>query len=131
MDNIEEKYFFTRGKVILFAFLLIVLLIVIFSIKGCGNSSTNEYKSFEEELKSAAENYFIIVDDVIEDGKEVRISLDRLKGMNLVFNELKNTCSGYVIVSSEKDISTDTYDIYYRPYIKCGNKYITPNYSEY
>ena len=48
MDNIEEKYFLTRGKVILFAFLLIVIFIVLFTIKGCGNSSVNEYKSFEK-----------------------------------------------------------------------------------
>lgn len=130
MDNIEEKYFLTRGKAILFCFLLVLIFIVVLVVRGCGDNSIKEYHSFENELKAAAENYFIIVDDEIDDGMEKRISLDSLKRMNLVYNELKDKCSGYVIVSSEKDISTDKYKVYYRPYIKCP-KYITVNYSEY
>ena len=130
MDNIEEKYFLTRGKAILFGFLLIVFFIVILSIKGCGRSTTNDFKAFENELKSAAENYFIIVNEELDNGREKRISLESLKKMNLVYNELKDKCDAYVIVSSEKNISTNEYEIYYRPYIKCSN-YVTVGYSEY
>ena len=130
MDNIEEKYFLTRGKVILFALALIILIIVIVIIKNTGSNSIEEYKNFEEELSSAAENYFIIMEEELEDGEEERISLNSLKKMNLVYNELQNKCTGYVIASSERDITTNEYEIYYRSYIKCP-KYITVNYSEY
>ena len=130
MDNIEEKYFLTRGKVILFSLAIIIIIIIIMIIKNSGSSSLEEYHEFETELASAAENYFIINEIEIDDGREERVSLNSLDQMNLIYNELKNKCSGYVIVSSEKDIYSNLYEIYYRPYIKCP-KYITANYSEY
>ena len=130
MDNIEEKYFLTRGKLILFLFALIVIIIVVIIVKNIGGNSSEEYEEFESELIAAAENYAVINDIEIEDGEEKRITLKQLDKMNLVYNNLKDKCSGYVIISSEKDISTDEYEIYYRPYIKCP-KYMTVNYSEY
>lgn len=131
MDNIEEKYFLTRGKVILFALILIVIFIIIIIVKKSGNNSLNDYRLLENELKSAAENYLIIAGEDVENGRELRISMDTLKKYNLIFSDLKDKCTGYTVVSSEKDISKNEYQVYYRPYINCGSKYITPNYSEY
>lgn len=131
MDNMEEKYFLTRGKAILFGLILVIILVIILFIKIQGKNSTDKYKTFESELKSAAENYVIIKNLVIEDGEEIRISKKKLTDSNLIYNELKNKCSGYVIVSSEKNIATDEYEINYLPYIKCSNRYMTSNYSEY
>ena len=127
----EEKYFLTRGKAILFGFILLIVILVFIFIKMGKNNSVDKYKEFESELKSAAENYVIIRNLYIEDGEEIRISKKRLMDSNLIYNELKDKCDAYVIISSEKNIATDEYEVSYLPYIKCGKRYITSNYSEY
>lgn len=131
MDNMEEKYFLTRGKAILFGVLLIVIIVVIAIIKGAQNNSDKKYKDFELELKSAAENYVIITNLSVDEGEEIRINKKKLNDFNLIYNELKNKCEGYVIVTNEKNLSTDEYELTYLPYIRCSDKYITSNYSEY
>ena len=131
MDNMEEKYFLTRGKVNLFGFILLIVILIIIFIKIGKNNSVDKYKTFESDLKSAAENYVIIRNVDIEDGEEIRIPMKRLIDSNLLYNELKDKCDAYVIVSSEKNIATDEYETNYLPYIKCGQRYMTSNYSEY
>lgn len=131
MDNIEEKYFLTRGKAILLAFLLIIILVIVLIVNFTGKNSIKKYKDFELELKSAAENYVIIKDVDIEEGEEIRISKKKLDELNLIYDELKNKCDAYVIISNEKNIATNEYELEYLPYIKCGRRYITSNYSEY
>lgn len=111
--------------------IVIVIVIVVIVIKVAGNNSVTKYKDFEKELSIAAENYYDIKNMSLDDGEEKKISISELKKMNLVYNEYLNKCTGYVIISSEEDISTEEYEITYRPYIKCGNKYMTANYSEY
>jgi hypothetical protein len=44
--------------------------------------------------------------------------------------ELIDECKGYVILSSERDMYTDEYEIEHRAYIKCGKNYTTVNYFE-
>ena len=131
MDNIEEKYFLTRGKALLFLLILLIVFSIFMLINIKGNSNNEKYKAFESELKAAGENYAIINNISIEQGEEYRIGLSKLTEMNLVYNDLKNVCSGYVIMTNEKNIETDEYKIIYRPYIKCSTKYVTSNYSEY
>ena len=127
----KEKKFLTRGTVLLFAILIVIVLIVFISFKIVKNSSVKKYNTFEDELVSAAENYYAIKDIEIDDGEEKKITIKELSKMNLVYNELASKCDGYVIIASEEDISTEEYEIVYRPYIKCGKKYMTANYSEY
>lgn len=127
----QEKKFLTRGKVLLAVFIVIIILIIYFSFKIIHNSSIKKYNLFEDELRVAAENYYIIKDISIDYGEEKNVTIDQLSSMKLIYNELKDKCSGYVIISNEKDIATDKYKITYRPYIKCGKKYMTANYSEY
>ena len=95
------------------------------------NKSDDKYKSFENELVTGAQNYFIIKNMDIDEGEEKRINMSELAKNNLIYNDLKDKCNGYVLVSNEKDISTDDYNIEYSAYIKCGNRYMTVNYSEY
>ena len=95
------------------------------------NKSDDKYKSLENELVTGAQNYFIIKNMDIDEGEEKRINMSELAKNNLIYNDLKDKCNGYVLVSNEKDISTDDYNIEYRAYIKCGNRYMTVNYSEY
>lgn len=127
----EKTSWLTRGKVILIAsiILLIVLIIVIFNIVK--NSSTKKYKDFEDEIKIEAENYYQIKNMSLEEGEEKKITLSELKKQNLISNDLKDKCDGYAIVSSDRDIYTDEYNIVYSAYIKCGSRYSTLNYSEY
>lgn len=131
MDNIEEKYFFTRGKAILLLFIIIVVFTIFIVVKITGTSFESKYKIFESELKAAGENYAIINSIRIKNGEEYKIKLEKLIEMNLVYNDLKDKCNGYVIMASEKNIETNSYKIVYRPYIKCSTKYTTLNYSEY
>ena len=131
INDVEEKYFLTRGKAILFGLILIVVFVVILVIKIGNKKQIEEYKSFEDEVKSAAENYVVIKNIDVDDGEEIRISKKKLISSNLIYNELRNECSFYVIVSSEKNIVTNKYEISFLPYIKCGRKYMTSNYSEY
>lgn len=130
MNYIEEKYFFTRGKAILFGLLLIIIVAVVLFIKLGGKDHNQKYKDFEKELKFAAENYVVIKNIYIKDGAEIRISKQKLLEYNLIYNDLKDKCSGYVIINSDKNIATNKFEITYTPYIKCP-KYSTTNYSEY
>lgn len=111
--------------------IIIIIIAVVIIIKVSSNNSVNKYKDFEKELSIAAENYYAIKNIELDDGEEKKISISELSKMNLVYNEYSNKCNGYVIISSEEDISTEEYETVYRPYIKCGNKYMTANYSEY
>lgn len=127
----NEKKFLTRGTVLLATIILVVIIIIFIVIKSLSNNSVKNYKQFEQELIIAAENYYTIKDMDLDDGEEKKITIKELNDMNLVYNENSKKCSGYVVISSEEDISTEQYDIVYRAYIKCGNKYMTANYSEY
>ncbi len=127
----EETKFLTRGKVLLFVVIIVIILITYISFKIVHTSTMKKYTGFEKELMSAAENYYEIKNIEVEDGEEKKVTIKELSDMNLVYNELSNKCSGYVIIASEEDISKDDYEIVYRPYIKCGKKYMTANYSEY
>ena len=131
MDNMEDKVFLTRGKAILFGLLLVIILIVFIVIKTINSNKVDDYKDFEEELKYAAMNYVDINNIRIDEGEEKRLSLAQILKNYSTDNKLKNKCTGYVIVVNEKDITNDEYSKVYRPYIKCSNKYITTNYSEY
>ncbi len=121
----------TRGNLILIILIIIIIISLIIGFYTMKNKNTKKYKAFETELKTAAENYYIIKGLGLKNGEEKKITLTALKKQKLVSNELKDKCAGYVIASSERDNYTNEYDIYYYPYIKCDNKYISPNYSEY
>ena len=60
-----------------------------------------------------------------------KITLKTLLDSNLVYSDLKDKCTGYVIITNEEDFSSDKYELVYNAYIKCGKKYMTANYSEY
>ncbi len=131
MDNIEDKYIFTRGRAILLGIIIISFVTIFVIIKVQKSNASEKYKVYETELKAAAENYVAIKNIRLGDGEEVRVNIENLIKMNLVYNDLKDSCKGYVMVSNEKNIETNVYEIIYRPYIKCGSKYVTTNYSEY
>ena len=81
-------------------------------------------------MVNGAINYVDIKNVNIKNGEEKRINMNEILKVYATDNDLKNKCTGYVIMSSEKDIVSSKYDIIYRAYINCGN-YITSNYSEY
>ena len=107
----QEKKFLTRGTVLLIGILIVIILIVFISFKIVKNTSVKKYNTFEDELISAAENYYAIKDIEIDDGEEKKITISELSKMNLVYNELASKCDGYVIIASEEDISTEEYEI--------------------
>lgn len=127
----NNKGVITRGMVLICLIIMIIIITfcIIFTVSKKKNN--NRYKSFENELVIGAQNYYLIKNINIDEGEEKRIDMKELSKNNLIYNDLKEKCNGYVIVSNERDISNDKYNIEYRSYIKCGNKYMTVNYSEY
>lgn len=128
MDSLR---WLTRGRVILVIGIVFVIIIGIITFNVAKDKKIKKYKEFEEEIKIEAKNYFEIKNMDIDDGEEIKISLDELKKQKLISNELQNKCKGYAIIVSDRDIYNDEYEIQYNAYIKCGNKYQTANYSEY
>ena len=127
----NNKGVITRGMAILAALILIIIIGIIIAVNGGKSTNVNKYKDFEKELVTGAQNYYEIKNLDIDEGEEKKISLKTLSDSNLVYSDLKDKCSGYVIITNEEDFSTEKYKLNYNAYIKCGRKYMTANYSEY
>lgn len=127
----NNKGVITRGMAILAALILIIVLAIVITINVGKSTNVNKYKSFEKELVTGAQNYYVIKNLDIDEGEEKKITLKTLSDSNLVYSDLKDKCDGYVIITNEEDLSSDKYELVYNAYIKCGRKYMTANYSEY
>ena len=127
----NNKGVITRGMAILAALILIIIIGIIIAINVGKSTNVNKYKEFEKELVTGAQNYYAIKNIDIDEGEERKISLKNLSDSNLVYSDLKDKCSGYVIITNEEDFSSEKYKLNYNAYIKCGRKYMTANYSEY
>ena len=127
----NNKGVITRGMAILAALILIIIIGIIIAVNIGKSTNVNKYKDFEKELETGAQNYYEIKNLDIDEGEEKKISLKTLSDSNLVYSDLKDKCSGYVIITNEEDFSTEKYKLNYNAYIKCGRKYMTANYSEY
>lgn len=127
----NNKGVITRGMAILAALILIIIIGIIIAVNVGKSTNFNKYKDFEKELVTGAQNYYEIKNLDIDEGEEKKISLKTLSDSNLVYSDLKDKCSGYVIITNEEDFSTEKYKLNYNAYIKCGRKYMTANYSEY
>lgn len=127
----NNKGVITRGMAILAALILIIIIGIIIAVNVGKSTNVNKYKDFEKELVTGAQNYYEIKNLDIDEGEEKKISLNTLSDSNLVYSDLKDKCSGYVIITNEEDFSTEKYKLNYNAYIKCGRKYMTANYSEY
>ena len=131
MKIMNNKGVITRGMAILAALILIIIIGIIIAVNIGKSTNVNKYKDFEKELVTGAQNYYEIKNLDIDEGEEKKISLKTLSDSNLVYSDLKDKCSGYVIITNEEDFSTEKYKLNYNAYIKCGRKYMTANYSEY
>ena len=127
----NNKGVITRGMAILAALILIIIIGIIIAVNIGKSTNVNKYKDFEKELVTGAQNYYEIKNLDIDECEEKKISLKTLSDSNLVYSDLKDKCSGYVIITNEEDFSTEKYKLNYNAYIKCGRKYMTANYSEY
>lgn len=127
----NNKGVITRGMAILAALILIIIIGIVIAVNIGKSTNVNKYKDFEKELVTGAQNYYEIKNLDIDEGEEKKISLKTLSDSNLVYSDLKDKCSGYVIITNEEDFSTEKYKLNYNAYIKCGRKYMTANYSEY
>ena len=127
----NNKVVIKRGMAILSALILIIIIGIVIAVNVGKSTNVNKYKDFEKELVTGAQNYYEIKNLDIDEGEEKKISLKTLSDSNLVYSDLKDKCSGYVIITNEEDFSTEKYKLNYNAYIKCGRKYMTANYSEY
>lgn len=128
MDKIKS---ITRGQAILFGFILLLGLGIFIGIKIVNNNSIDNYHAFEKELKIAAKLYVKLNNISIQKDGEKRITLKKLKEQDLVSNDLKDKCTGYVYVVNQLDLEMDKYKKLYYSYIKCGSKYKTTGYVNY
>lgn len=129
MKREREKHI-TRLHIILFFLVLIIGFSTFFIVKGKMNQRTEKYKKFEKDIVTASKIYYKLNDITVKDGYEKRINIKKIAKEGLIQNELIDECKGYVILSSERDMYTDEYEIEHRAYIKCGKSYTTVNYFE-
>lgn len=128
MKREREKHI-TRLHIILFFLVVIIGVSTYIGISIKINSDVSKYKSYEERLVKASKKYYKINQLSISDGYEKRLNINKLINQGLV--DSIDECKGYVLITSEKDLYTDEYEIEHRAYISCGKKYTTVNYSEY
>ena len=128
MDKIKS---ITRGQAILFGLVILIGLGIFIGIKMFNNNSLEQYHEFEKDLKVYAKQYIKINGVVIQKDGEKRFTIKQLDKQNLVINDMKNKCTGYVYVLNQLDIETEKYKKIYYSYIKCGSQYKTPGYEVY
>ena len=80
----------TRGMVLLASIILFAVIGTVIAIMVGKNKSDDKYKSFENELVTGAQNYFIIKNMDIDEGEEKRINMSELAKNNLIYNDLKD-----------------------------------------
>lgn len=129
MKRDREKHI-TRLHIILFCLFLTIALTLFLTIRH-SLTSDKKYKDFEQVLKDGSVIYYKINKmDVNEDDEEI-VDIKKLDEQGLLSdNSLMKKCKGYIIFSNEQNYNTDKYEINYKPYIDCGKKYSTINYSE-
>ncbi|MBO5530480.1 MAG: hypothetical protein J5970_03695 [Bacilli bacterium] len=129
MKREREKHI-TRLHIILFFLVVIIGLTTFFIVRGKINKRTDKYKTFEKDIVTASKIYYKLKNIKVKDGYEKRVNIKKIEKEGLIQNELIEDCKGYVIMSSERDMYTDEYEIEHRAYIKCGKNYTTVNYFE-
>jgi uncharacterized ion transporter superfamily protein YfcC len=129
MKREREKHI-TRLHIILFFLVVIIGLTTFFIVRGKINKRTDKYKTFEKDIVTASKIYYKLKSIKVKDGYEKRVNIKKIAKEGLIQNELIEDCKGYVIMSSERDMYTDEYEIEHRAYIKCGKNYTTVNYFE-
>ena len=129
MKREREKHI-TRLHIILFFLVVIIGLTTFFIVRGKINKRTDKYKTFEKDIVTASKIYCKLKSIKVKDGYEKRVNIKKIAKEGLIQNELIEDCKGYVIMSSERDMYTDEYEIEHRAYIKCGKNYTTVNYFE-
>lgn len=127
----RDRFVLTRGRLILIILLLIMIICIFIGINIAKNNNKSKYKEFEEQLEAAGETYYINNNLSVKQGEERKVSLSELKKQDLVGNDLKDKCDGYILIKNEKDYVTNEYDLVYEANIKCGKKYTTSTYTEY
>lgn len=127
----RDRFVLTRGRLILIILLLVIIIGIVIGINAVKNNNKSKYKEFEEQLEAAGETYYINNNLSVKQGEERRVTLSELKKQDLVGNDLKDKCDGYILIKNEKDYVTNEYDLVYEANIKCGKKYTTSTYTEY
>ncbi|MBR2712415.1 MAG: hypothetical protein IKE73_01765 [Bacilli bacterium] len=125
----REKHI-TRLHIILFFLVLIIFLSVFFGIRSKAKGKTEKYKAYESNMIKGARNYVKYKNISLEEGEETKISLSDLQKSNFVY-DIPSECKGYVLVIYEENIESETLEMEYSAYLKCGKKYTSVNYSEY
>ena len=129
MKREREKHI-TRLQIILFCIVVIAGLTIFFVVKHNSKEELKDYKNFEKELVTATKNYYKLNKINIKEGFEVRVTMDTLMKQKFLSNDLTKVCNGYTIISNIKTLEGD-YELEYTAYIKCGDKYVSDNYSAY
>lgn len=127
MKREREKHI-TRLHIILFLLVVIAGLTIFFVVKNNQSKEMQSYKNLEKDLVSATRDYYKINPITIKEGYDVVVEMKTLVEQNLISNELTSKCDGYTKIYNNKNLDGD-YELEYTAYIKCGDKYISDNYS--
>lgn len=126
----ERKKHITRLHIILFSMLVIAGTTVFFIFQSNKSNEIGKYKELQKDLLEITKKYKEINEIELQEGYELRIDMNTLVKEHYLSNELTKECKGYTIISSVKGFDGE-YEEEYNSYIKCGTKYVSPNYSEF
>ena len=93
----EETKWLTRGKIILFVIILLVIGGVIAFILIYRNNLKKDYINFENQLKYAAPNYLLKEKISLNENEWREINIEDILKQKLVINKRSGDCEGYVI----------------------------------
>lgn len=127
MKREREKHI-TRLHIILFFLVVIAGLTTFFIIRYNNNKELASYKSLENDLVKSTKMYYKVNKINIKEGFSVRIEMKTLIAQNFLSNDLTKECTGYTMIENNKGLD-GKYGLEYTAYIKCGNKYMSDNYS--
>lgn len=127
MKREREKHI-TRLHIILFFLVVIAGLTTFFVIRNNNNKELASYKSLENDLVKSTKMYYKVNKITIKEGFSVRIEMKTLIDQNFLSNDLTKECTGYTMIENNKGLDGE-YELEYTAYIKCGDKYMSDNYS--
>lgn len=148
----EETKWFTKGKIILFVIILLIIGGIVAFIFIHKNNLKKDYINFENQLEYAAPNYLLKEKIILKENEWREIDIKDILKQKLVINKRAEDCKGYVIAEGleniddeeTEEISTQTEqtteeqkkeeakastNITYNAYITCKDIYKTNGYG--
>lgn len=101
----EETKWLTKGKIITFIVIILLVLGVVISFMVHKNNLKKDYIKFEKQLEYAAPNYLLKEKIKLYEYEWREINITDILKQKLVINKRSSDCNGYIIAEALKDDS--------------------------